>query len=94
MLEILRKKHPEPVATYDMMRSGNFSYRRVQELTKKAKEMGLVEISSRLSKRNGSKKTSIYSITDLGIKVSSSWDRYKKELRELGLEHLIVTEVE
>ena len=88
LLKILKEKFPNTATSYDLENEGKTNLYVIKRYMKDAEEKGLVDISSKMY---GTRKVTIYSITQLGIKVTEAWDRYQTDLCNLGIEDLIVS---
>ena len=90
MLKILKRKYPNPVDSGELRNKANPPRNTADNILSYAEEKGLIIVSSR---KKRTRETKTYLITDKGLRLTEAWSRYKRDLRTLGLEDMIVSEV-
>lgn len=90
MLTLIKRKHPKSVSESDLNYKGNISGTSLPRIRSYAEDNDLITISTRM---RGTKEVRKYSITKKGLGLTEAWSRYKRDLRALGLEDMIVSEV-
>jgi len=62
----------------------------IDNITSYAEDKGLIIITP---KKWGTRTVHTYLIKDKGLRLTEAWSRYRRELRALGLEDIIISEV-
>lgn len=88
MLKILKNKYPKPATYRDLSNLG--SSEQIKEIASFAEAHGLITISLTMY---GTREVDTYLIIEKGMGVSGAWDRYRRDLRALGAEDIILTKV-